>query len=158
MLPIHYLAAVGSGAPSEIITLNGSNGSPVTFSDFTISPGTARAEWEFRTNGEVWREKANGLDTQYNAGVSWSNRQPTPGTFWIKATQSGVTGAGDVPDTGDSLDVWLSLSVQRQWGWQVTGSGFQFSDGVVRVDIATDSGGTNIVATGYYGGNADMEI
>lgn len=147
----------------EKVTLSGTNGSANTFSDFAISPGTARAEWEFRAHltdqSGLWREKNTGSDTQFRAGVEWVNVSDPKKDYWIKATQTGVTGAGDAPNVGDSLDTWLRLDgFFRSWGWEVSGPGFEFRYGAVRIDIATDSGGTEIVATGYYGGNVDKEI
>ena len=156
MLPLLTIAAM-SGPPGERITLSGANGSPNEFFDSSLDPFIARVEWEFRTNGQLWAERSQAADIQYLSGIQWCNQTPV-GDYWIKATQSGLIAPGQAPNIGDTLDTWHRLDgFFRSWGWQVQG-GFEFREGYVRVDIATDAAGTNIIATGYYGGNVDSEI
>ena len=152
--------AVFVSVAGETITLHGSTGSPITLTDNALSPADAQAVWLFQNDGEVWRMRFVQSDSQYQAGVSWTDWQPTPGQdYWIKATQSGVTSPGDVPDTGDTLNTWHKVAGSgaghRSWGWTETGLGT--TSGTVRVDISTDSSGTPIVATGYYKGVALAE-
>jgi len=152
--PLAVMAAMSS-KKAEVVTLSGTTGSPIFTSEFDLSPGQALAEWQFLSDGRVFRNFHNKSSTQYSAGVQWVNTQQSPfGDYWIRATAN----ADDLPDTGYALGTWWALTTTRYWGWEVTGSGFQHSSGSVKVEIATDSGGTNIVATGYYGGTADMEI
>ena len=157
MFPVHHAGAATIG---EVITLSGSDGTPNEFTDASTS-GTASAIWQFENDGEVWRLRGIGSDAQFQDGVEFSSKQPNVGRdLWIKATQTGVSTPGDAPTSGDTLDSWHqvggSSGADRSWGWQQTGLGS--TAGEIKVDIATDSGGTNIVATGYYKGTAEITI
>jgi hypothetical protein len=139
---------------AETITLSGTAGTPNNDNAVVIDPGTATAGWRFETDGEVFRVTG----PQFQAGIEWTDLQPTPGKdYWIRATAN----SGSVPNAGsDSLGVWHKVagsgSGNRTWQWQRTTVGIY--QGSVKVEIATDSGGTDIVATGYYGGIAEIEI
>lgn len=142
-------AAAGAGG-TEFITLSGTTGAPNEAGDSAIDPADARAGWYFRTDGTVDRF-SNGVLTQFQAGSEWSNFQPTPGTdYWIRATLNN----GTAPNIGSSLTTWHRLSgtgeADRDWQWEQTTIG-QFLTDSVKVEISTDSGGSTIVATGYYG-------
>ncbi|MFZ5544409.1 MAG: hypothetical protein ACOZJZ_12685 [Pseudomonadota bacterium] len=66
--------------------------------------------------------------------------------YWLRATK--ISGSASVP-TGDTLDTWLQLSGVR--GWTVTapsGGSIQTRDCTLQIQVATDSAGANIVASG----------
>lgn len=137
----------------EIITLSGTSGTPNNVLDLVGDPGTATAEWEFQSDGEVWQLRNNAADSQFQTGIEWSNKQPSPGTHYIEFTFN----AGDAHNTGGlSTGTCYALSVNRKVGWTISSVGSWA--GSVKVDIATDSGCTNIVATGYYGGDAEVSL
>lgn len=155
MLPFPIVVATGVG---ERFTLSGTDGTPNALTDASTS-GTVTATWQFETDGEVWTFRDVGSDNQFQDGVEFSSKQPNSGKdLWIKATQTGVTTPGDAPNVGDSTDSWLKVrgtsSANRSWGWTQTGLGI--TEGTVKVDLSTDSGGSTIVATGYYKGTAEI--
>lgn len=136
------------------VILSGTPGlGAVDDNDFEIS-GTADAGWIFSSSGNLTRYSG----TAYNA-PEWFGRanetvHSTPDqTYYIRAT----TDIGDLPDSGTSLNVWFSLASTRSWWW-TAGPGFDISTGTLKIEIARDSGGTDIVATGYYGGTATSEL
>jgi len=74
-------------------------------------------------------------------------------TLWCRATNN----TGSNPTGGSGLGTWLTLvpgGSDRLWSWTRTTIGT--TSGSIKVDIATDSGGSNIVATGYYAGSAEV--
>ena len=106
----------------------------------TLSPADATAAIQFRSDGVLNIYGSLGIDA-----LSWF--APTEvgigAAYWIRLT---VT-SGDGPNSGDSTGAWLSLSVTRTWSWTVTSNSGGLRSGVVTVQIATDSAGSNIVAS-----------
>lgn len=141
----------------EQVTLSGTSGAPSTASDVVLFPADARAGWRFNTNGTVDRLQL-GAYGQFQNGVEWTNLQPSPGReYWIRITANGAVN----PTSGNMvIGLWYKLSgtgsAAREFYWDETGAGT--TSGSVQVDIATDSGGSNIVATGYYGGVATVDV
>ena len=154
---MHLLAAFAAGAsvPSRP-TLSGSSGSPNGSTDLELS-GTAQAGWRTLTSGELQRIVADVwtdfIDEYFSiGGVSG----PPTQDLWIRATLD----ADDAPTTG-TLNVWLkcagATSSARTFTWEYSGVP-DFLQGDLKFELATDSGGSNIVATGYYRGRAEIII
>lgn len=155
-MTIGHAQSVVAATIGEVISLSGTDGSPNTFVDTSIDPADAEASWGFEADGDIFRYKLAGSDAKVG---EWSSLAPTPGSgYYIKATQTGVTTPGSAPNAAGSasMDTWLALSSDRYWGWSRTSVGS--TQGEIRVDIATDSGGSNIVATGYYRATATVDI
>ena len=144
----------------EIITLSGTSGSPNIKVKASSSPTDARTGWKFLTDGTV--DGGTGTSgvtyVQFQTGSQWSNFQPTPGKdYWLRATLDD----GSVPnESSDALNSWLKLagsgSANREFRWIETGLGAY--NGALKIEIAEDSGGSTIVATGYYGGLATTDL
>lgn len=138
----------------DVITLSGTTGSPNTSTDFAISTNDAYVRWFFNSDGTVDRLKLQGADSFEIFGPSqWSNGTPI-GDYWLRFTHN----AGDAANLGNSSGSWLAMTTALSQGWQETTNGFAVTTGSSKVEIASDSGGTTIVATGYYGGTASIEI
>ena len=88
--------------------------------------------------------------------VSWNNITPSQ-TYYIRAsndngnltypTTLSTSGSGS-----DTLNTWLALSSNRQFRYRVAGprSNVAQLEGIMKIEIASDSAGSNIEATGYY--------
>lgn len=109
-----------------------------TVSDTAVDPGDAIATMTFNSNGTIT------LSGNLSAGGSnW--RDPTQtgvgSSFWIRATKT----AGTTHNIGATLDTWHSASGAVAFGWSQTTTGTKSA--TYTIEIATDSAGTNIVAT-----------
>jgi len=138
----------------DVITLSGSTGSPNTSTDFAISPSNAYVWWYFNSDGTVDRLKLQGADSLEIFGPSqWCLGTPTV-DYWIRFTAN----SGNAANLGDSSGSWLALTSNRSQGWQEIQNDFAVYTGSSKVEIATDAAGVTIVATGYYGGTASIEL
>ncbi|MEE8599348.1 MAG: hypothetical protein V3S69_07595 [Dehalococcoidales bacterium] len=137
----------------ELVTLAGTSGSPIQATDSIPSPTNAQAGWRFNVDGTLERFRLNdGPPYDFrNQGVEWNNKDPGI-DYWIRA----LNDAGDNPTSGPALNTWLALAgageAAREWLWLETGT--STTAGTLQIDIATDSGGSTIVATGFYRGFA----
>lgn len=128
------------------INLSGTAISPVSDSNFALDPATATAGWSFNKDGDATRVSG----TAYNPTPDeWADPNTTDigSSYWIRFTAE----SGDAVTIG-TLNTWLALTTTRTFYWQVSGG---ILSGVVKVEIASDSGGSTIVATGYYSGQAE---
>ena len=108
----------------------------------TPYPGLAFAYYLFNSNGVItyW---ANGVN---NAAVGNWATPTTAGigsSYWIRFTQTSSSGTST--ETGSARGVWIALSISPTFGIEVSGPGF--SNRYYTVEVASDSGGSNIVAT-----------
>jgi hypothetical protein len=141
------------------INLRGTSGSPITYFDNVSVLGApfsgAFAGLRFQTDGDLVKySNSTQLDTTewYNGTVS--------GSFWVRASNSGtpslkqVNGGSASPNVGAALGTWHSLSSEREFYSIAQSSSTAPSEGevdkVLKVEIASDSSGTNILGTGYY--------
>jgi len=140
----------GTSAVTETVTLSGTSGSPNIDTTTRVDPNTSTTGWKFKTDGTVYKTGVLANDAnytvQFNSGTEWNDGQTSPtGSYWIRFTNfSGSNG------TGSTYSSWLALTSDRTIQWQQVGVGT--TQGVTKVEIATDSGGSTIVGTGYYSG------
>ena len=111
-----------------------------------IATGGVTVLVSFNTDGTVTVASTPAGHTSESTGLPSSWFFPTtPGigtTHWVRATQVSGDAIG-----GDSLGVWLQLNAIRTWERHVNTFGFE-KVGVITVEIATDSGGVTVIATG----------
>ena len=107
-------------------------------------PGnTAYAEYIFNSNGTIQTGTSDG-------GMQSAGNWATPTTtgigssYWIRFTQTGSSG-GPITNTGNARGVWIQITPVLYFGISVTANGAFYKQ--YTVEIATDSGGSNIVAT-----------
>jgi hypothetical protein len=148
-------AIVGESGATE--SLSGTSVSRNQVSDSQTSPTDSDVYWEFNTSGQVWKHDTTG--TQLNDGVEFTDEQDSPTVdLWIKATLDN----GDAPTSGPALGSWWQVTggsgSTRRWTWTETTDGFATTAGTIKVELSTDSGGTPVVATGYYRGTASVEL
>lgn len=129
------------------VALSGSSGTPNVSQDTQDSPTDATATWSFASDGDLTRSAAYAPDPH-----EWffPEGSAPDKTYYIRATLD----AGSAPDSGPALNTAHALTTTRAWSWIVTGLGV--SSGTLKIEIATDSGMTDIVATGYYQGIATV--
>jgi hypothetical protein len=107
-------------------------------------PGnTAYAEYIFNSNGTIQTGTSDG-GTQSSGNWASPTTTGIGSSYWIRLTQTGSSG-GPITDTGNARGVWISLSITPYFGISVTANGAFYKQ--YTVQIATDSGGSNIVAT-----------
>lgn len=146
-----------SGAWKEFYTsvieqtyeLSGSTGSPnVT----TSTESTANyAGWIIAPTGDVLQNE-NGTQIPFRNNIEWAFPAVDIGNYWVRWTAN----AGDEPNLSTPTEgVWTETTSNVQFLWWQTINGSR--NGSIKIDIATDSGGLDIIATGYYGGLATME-
>jgi hypothetical protein len=125
-----------NGIPRKIFS-KGVVSVPTGTVNHTPGFGTASAGISFRPDGQILYNVDN-----TTLDPSWFTPPSTDigASYWIKCSLL----SGSAP-SGDSRDLWLSLSIARGWTRTAT-VGVQTS--VLSIIIATDPGGTNQVASG----------
>lgn len=124
---------------AEAVSLSGTPVSP-NLSVLTGASAGTTATWVWASTGKVSK---NGVDF----GDEWVDTKPPALDYWIRFTHLSGTAA----TSGDTYNTWHQLAggthtLSLSWTY-TTGN----ISGVAKVEIATDSAGSNIVATGYYG-------
>ena len=151
--------------PTESITLHGTgnaaNGSQANSTTTSMpSSGDGVFGMRFRADGNI-EKYTNGV-AQGQTGYwtfstsSWNNITPSQ-TYYIRASNDNgnLTYPTTLSTSGsdsDTLNTWLALSSNRQFRYRVAGprSNVAQLEGIMKIEIASDSAGSNIEATGYY--------
>jgi hypothetical protein len=102
--------------------------------------------YEFRANGEL-RGVPQGGSTYVWAAGQWADQPPT-GIYYVRFTQE--SGRQPSSDYSDDMNVWHQLNQSRFLRWFAPQTQLGQDRGTVKVEIATDAQGTDVVATGYY--------
>jgi hypothetical protein len=135
-----------------VTLLSGSSGSPNTAPAIATDPLNAEAGWRLLRDGSLQRTITG---TYSDFSTEWGTPESTTvgDNYWVRATKSsGIDPTG----TNSGFGTWLQLSSTRTWSHLRTLIG---SDGPtkIKLELATDSGGSNIVATGWYQFTATVE-
>lgn len=107
-----------------------------TYTNTTFDPGTAGVTLAINSNGSL---TATGDNVGPLDSYDWIT--PTAGstTYFVRATLIG--GSFSTGTTG----TWLALTSNRTWSVSQSGAGTQTANATF--EIASDSGGTNVVAS-----------
>jgi len=146
---VRALAGVSStsGSTWSMNSLYGKSARTVSLSSLASIEGTAYpgdeafASYAFYTDGDVLKFTSDG-----NAALAPWTTPVTSGigsSYWIRFTQTATFGGST--ETGDGRGIWYQLSAIRNFGLSRTANGA--GGRTYTVDIASDSGGSNIVAT-----------
>lgn len=161
----------GTSIPSSApwIKLSGTSNSPNYDNSFAVTDNfpNVSAGWKFKTDGTLECTFLTGQTFGRTSTVAWDGSDEwydsteagseTPGQgYWIRASETS-SGTQSSLDAGSApLDQWLPLknasgSVDRTWSItndQVGANNIKVS--YLKMEIALDAAGSNIVATGYY--------
>lgn len=140
---------------ADTVALSGTLGAPNTYYAFAQYPGGSAKEYlRANTNGKLEEATStiNGNLGAYNQiGTEWVVPLTTyVGNYWIRATKI----SGDNLTSG-TLNSWISLNSNSP-EWQLTAykgqalGGIDYKQILLKLEIATDAGGSTIVDTGYY--------
>lgn len=144
-----FYSQSSSQPPTDVVTLSGVIGTPNVTSDNGTDP---QCGWQFRANGSVWQMRSNSADTQFQDGTEWNDNQDLPNDdFWIRFTEETFEGDGSRAVNPGTNWLKVSGSGSANRGFEaddITGTGPTVWK--MKVEIAEDSGGSSIVATGYY--------
>jgi hypothetical protein len=138
-------AASGAGATVTVAApINGAN-----FSDGAVNGfgGTAIAGVRFRTTGPVAQAQGAGA-TSYLDYSAWFSGTATPSSWWVRFTTVSSSG-GTVGGTGGG---WLAMTSDRTV--TLTAAPLETASASLTWEIAADSGGADIRATGAISLNA----
>jgi hypothetical protein len=139
--------------PTETIALSGTTSTPVFHFD-TAGTGDLVMGWRFGSDGNIYKyEDVNnigGSGMYLYSSTQWNNITPST-TYYIRVTNFGGTVNLSVSDS-DTINSWITLSSNRDFRIRDSRnvSSYADEDMVMKVEIASDSGGSNILATGYY--------
>jgi len=143
-------AAAGyeGSTPTETISLTGTSGFPDTLDMIFSNSNSARSGLTFQTAGGITQTDGAGGTGDAIQG-SWCNVTPSQ-TYYIRGTH--ISGTIYQADDASPLNTWLSLNLQRSFLVIDTRATLSYSseNAILKVEIASDSGGSNILATGYY--------
>lgn len=137
-----HMAAMSTAGPTATYQLNGG-----TYTDFAIDPDTANVLFEVNSNGTV------NISTNYNGNTSydWITPKPPGATHYIRVqTTSGTF------SSSSTLNSWVAIS--SFWSGDVVRDTLGSKLVTFTVEIATDSGGSNVVATASVSLQATQEL
>jgi hypothetical protein len=140
-------SAIAFPIGGDVVTLSGTSGSPNYATD---TASVALAGWRFNSDGTVDKMEG-GSAFQFNSTTEWVIPNVYGnGPYWIRYTEDSGATANWISNS--AKNTWLALTSDRIWQWT---SNIGIRTGAGKVEIAKDSGGSNIVATGYYGGDIE---
>ena len=135
------MALLGTG-PGVAFRLDGG-----TYLDFAISPFDAQVTLTVESSGTLDVGTFNsGVLTSYD----WITPKPPSATYYIRLVPTSGSFSGSI------TNVWLALSSTVSWFVNQSGFGTNSASGTLA--IATDSGGTNIVASASIIMTAQVDI
>lgn len=146
----------GGAGPTEAVSLSGTSALPSSF--FGPFPTFNGATWNvytgfrFSSDGNINRQTLNGVTT--HSTTQWNNTTPST-TYYIRLTNDSTGSSFQVTPNvlSHALGTWGALTsgatfIRSENNAEFGGYGQRFIQ--CKVEIATDSGGSNIIATGYY--------
>ncbi len=140
--------------------LSGTLAAPNQATDVRTQPTDASAGWRFNTDGTVDKFTSVAGYVQFLDGIEYTSEQDAPNRDqWMRATPQSDP---DAPTSGSATGSWLkvagSASAAREWLWDETTDGAATTEGSVLVELALDSAGVQVVASGYYDGHAETIV
>lgn len=134
--------------PTEVVTLSGTSAAAIQNVGLSNEEaGGTTFGWAFAGDGRIIMTNTNGAGSTVNYG-NWCSNNPPLNSYWIRFTAN--SGAPFDQSISTTINTWHDLSANSgNAKWSIPYQAF--ATGSVKVEIATDSAGSTIVATGYYG-------
>lgn len=143
-----------STQPTESVSLSGTTTTPITFFDQGSGIQDLVMGWRFGSDGNIYKYESiynvGGAGLYLYSSTQWNNITPSQ-TYYIRVSNFSGSKTLSVSDS-DTLNSWIALSSNRDF--RVRDSRdietYAQENVVMKVEIASDSGGSNILDTGYY--------
>ena len=138
----------------ETVSLEGTTSSPETCGRFPITDGSINMGWRFSSDGTVRNYDADRVP-QYddNSHTDWINTTPSV-TYYIRATiqQDGSNSSATTTNSPNALNTWHALTSNRVFLFEDNSNSNSYGPRFMtwKIEISDDSGGSNILDTGYY--------
>lgn len=118
-----------------------------THADYGFDPNSSQITYTVNSNGSV---SVDGSNYGNLSAYDWITPKPPVSTHYVRVTPtSGSLSSG-------ATGTWLALSSSKAWTLKQVGPGAKSC--TFTVEIATDSGGVNIVASASVSLNVSVEI
>ncbi len=115
-----------------------------TYGDLSVDPTNCSCGLRFNVDGSIDILRTS-LGNLLGAQKWFNPSGGSPGNnYWVRCTLTSGTVSGGSAATGS----WLALSSSRLW--QKTTTAVGLVEFTATIEIATDSGGTNIVSSGSF--------
>ncbi len=168
-MSLFHLLPTSRTSTGPAYNLTGTSGSPTNRSQSSLDPADARVRWVIcGATGANNTTKGRVMYDTYDAGdaVSFTTEHswvvPNAGwtTMYVRLTDNGSSGSATLTPISHAIDgtTWHTITEDSTTvGWTVGLDSVESSAYYdVKVELATDSGGSNIVATGYYRGTVTV--
>ena len=155
-------------ADIDVLNLSGTALAPNSQAHAAVFPEQSNVEWLIGCvqvssisveKGQIQSDGWKGADARtyvsVDSGTDWEIPNDFSVNYWIRATLE----SGSAPTVSSGMDTWLTLApggANRAWRWSRSAQGTL--TGVIKLEIATDSDGNDIVATGYYEGSPSVIV
>ena len=144
-----------STQPTESVSLQGTSSNAEDFFDRAASNNHPLIMgWRFGSDGNVYKYESiynmGGNGIYLHSSSTWNNITPSQ-TYYIRVQNFGGTVNLSTSES-DTINSWIALSSNRDFRVKDSRNLTTYADEnmIMKVEIASDSGGSNIVATGYY--------
>ena len=141
----------------ETVSLEGSIASPEINSSLPLTDGSLQLGWKFNINGDIADyDNDRGITDVTTGHVPWVNTNPNnpSSSYWIRAAIQSQSNPGSqsFAASPSALNTWLALTSVRSFLFTDNRGTNSYGNAnvVLKIEIASDSGGSNILATGYY--------
>ena len=167
-----FMGGILDATPPETVSLSGTELAPISNSDIVFDdPGPVAAIIAISavntgnnlSRGYIeWDAYVSGVMVSYSPIQAWvSPLDFQDGPYYFRWNIVTGNSPNDTPTTVNSVvNTWLPLTNGANsyfWNWETT-SLITYKGATLKFEIATDSGGSNIIATGYYETKVKREL
>jgi len=138
----------------ETVSLEGTTSSPENNGSYPITDGSINMGWRFASDGAVRNYNADRVPQYGNSShTDWINTTPSV-TYYIRATihDDASNSSATTTNSPSALNTWLALTTNRTFLFEDNSGSNSYGQRHItwKIEISDDSGGSNILDTGYY--------